>query len=432
MLRRSDLQAAVGLMSVLWLQNCCLRGEAYSAFTCIQSPPWPVTVDDNSNAQKVFSNWLRSMQNDDTKCKAGQVMRKSLHGAGIGNSFVASSAELLKMLELSTIYRPTVGWMWADSPQNCSLGLSEIDCFAEPMSYCGYEQYVKEEDVRFKPENRFIGTTLIERVARFNRTEAQQYSANGLDICNMGRISKKPIIWVFGQILYYLMRPRQDVMRRIQDRFDKVFPGERIGHPATVGQVLDRGITIGVHVRGGKPDNQREPLHMEDVMHQVDVTVARLALRGDVVKRVFLCSDTQDTNIVSAEYMAEKFTRNFSYIVLPHLNYSVGTEAEYAMAADLKKPGQHSLSKVDIYAEFLADIYILAHSDVLQGSDSNVYVMAAALRFGRYPEKPAIDSGYLDSLRRPPIYMSEGLKTNMGTPLFRDRVRGFDGGTMFW
>ncbi len=44
--------------------------------------------------------------------------------------------------------------------------------------------------------------------------------------------------------------------------------------------------------------------------------------------QVYLCSHTQDKNIVSAEHMAALYPGNFTYKVLPHTVYGEGTELE--------------------------------------------------------------------------------------------------------
>jgi hypothetical protein len=215
-----------------------------------------------------------------------------------------------------------------------------------------------------------------------------------------------------GQLFKYFMAPREDVYQKVRDRFALVYPN-----------LNTDSVSIGVHLRGGKPDVGRKPLQLDEMMTQIDDTVARLAKANQTVSQVYICSDEQDTNIISAEHMSKLYPRKFRYAILPHLNYSMGTEAEWAFA-DKKK----NLSPADVYAEFLADIHILAHADVFIGSRSNIYIVVAALRAASYPDRPLENCGYLDSLSSPPKYVGE---THQGAACFHE-FDGWDNDSSFW
>jgi hypothetical protein len=251
-----------------------------------------------------------------------------------------------------------------------------------------------------------------------------------------------------GSILHFLLRLNPTVLKVVEDRFKLVYPHvsmldyayrtnpivqarlrRRLADSSGNNDARTRHISVGVHLRAGAPDGGRQALTLDDVMKQLDATVERVRLRGDIVSKVFICSDTQDTNIRSSEYMASAYPRNFTYVVLPHLNYSTGTEAEFAMRDDIKN---HVNIKFQVFAEFMTDVLLLVHSDVFLGSHSNVYVTVAALRMALFPGRPVVDTGYLDSHFSPPRYMGEGEYKNRGTPIFHNGYGGFDGGTSFW
>jgi hypothetical protein len=174
-------------------------------------------------------------------------------------------------------------------------------------------------------------------------------------------------------------------------------------------------------------------------MTQVDKTAARYKAMGDTVTQVYLCSDTQNTNIISAKHMKLKYPRPFKYVVIPHIAFSDGTEAEFVIRNKFYETDNstrvaalENVTTMAVYSEFLADVRILAHADVYIGSHSNIYILVAGLRMALYPSRPPIDCGYLDTRSVSTRYASEGLKLHDGTSIFGNALGKFTGGTPFW
>ena len=91
---------------------------------------------------------------------------------------------------------------------------------------------------------------------------------------------------------------------------------------------------------------------------------------------VFLCSDQQEDNIKSIEYMTETFPRKWKYYVIPHFNMGPG-EAE----RNLNNPNiRNKPTKRSLMIDFLIDIEILSSLDAFIGSSSNIFFMVSAIR----------------------------------------------------
>ena len=172
---------------------------------------------------------------------------------------------------------------------------------------------------------------LLELKNKFAQNKSNIFPSNAVDICSLAKLSLKPVVWVFGQLLHYIMRPRSEIGRIIAHRLATAFnESDTHGIPHKFS-----GLTVGVNLRGGVPDGNRRVLSVHEVMNIIDERVATLKHLKYHVSKVFICSDTQETNIKSAKYMTNNFPRDFTYVVLPHMNYSSGTEAEFIARASL-------------------------------------------------------------------------------------------------
>jgi hypothetical protein len=427
-------------LALLWYP---IKAKEWSPYTCRSFKPWNVAKEDVHDAQQTYTNWLLARQNNQQLCTARRLAGFSgIDTGGIGADFHRVTTAMFEALELGQIVRPKPGWIWADEPSRCSLHINSLDCFTEPLSYCMYAPngtVAEKLAVNHIASGRWVGSSLIEKAAGFSQIKADEFSAKPLDLCHTSILLKKPASWVVGQATALLLTPRPEVKRAVLERYRMVFPHgfhnpqqNRFQEAPADCNVISthlrssrsscHAVTIGVHVRGGVPDLGRHALQLDDVMRQVDAKVAEVEKRGQEVGQVYLCSDTQETNIVSAEHMQAKYPRSFKYIVLPHLNYSTGTEAEYALK-------NSHVSKLDVFAEYLADIHILASADIFIGSRSNVYILVSMLRFAHYPDRPREDTGYFETRQMPPIWFNES--GPFGTPIWREN-EAFDGGSSFW
>jgi len=96
-------------------------------------------------------------------------------------------------------------------------------------------------------------------------------------------------------------------------------------------------------------------------------------------------------NIRSAEFMSREYPRTFKYSVIDHRqvsSISSQLEAEDAFRKNLTTHDPETMNSRDIFIEYVADIEAMVSADILIGSTSNVYMIAAALRMSRYPERP--------------------------------------------
>lgn len=378
--------------------------SSYSVYEC--GGNWNINSSDNEQAGRIFLNWVKAFQNDENRCKARQISSGISKFSGLGNSFNLAVVDFLKQLELGNIYEPSGPWLWSIRDSNCTFGKTAVlNCFSRPYTYCGHDKSEYNVDD-----------------GNFNLEAANNFSTTPLDICQMAIKSRKPYVWITGQLLHYLLNPRHDVHKFVSKRLSIVYPSSKVH------------VTIGVHIRGGSPDQQRKPLQVENIVKKVDEKVEELKQRGKIVTQVFMCSDTQETSIRSIEYMNKMYPRNFSYVILPHLNYSIGTEAEFVLRDNISKSNTAVSIPTDfeIFSEWLADVEILAHADVFIGSHSNIYVAVAALRVARFPERPMCDTGYFDSHYDPPVWMEEGGNQVHGTPIWKNAFGGFRGGIAFW
>jgi len=452
------------LASLFSNKHQCIA-EQVSPFTCAaySGSAWPVDSSDNHHAQKAFQNWLSARQNDPRLCGHRDKVYTNINGfgTGIGSTYDQAIKLFFKYLELGIIYRPMDTWLWATGFNN-TFGTHSIDCFSRPLSYC---KLIPIEDL----------------TKYYNSDEADKFSKTALDICSMAKHSKKPTVWAYGQVLHYMLRPGPLVAQYVSNRLKLVFASahhtsqisdhlnstvdvgthdegfhannstteKNIGGIVnTVTEIEPLAVTIGVHMRGGKPWDGRRILQLHELMEIVDARVAdiektnesdqkdshgskrdSIPIRRLRVSQVFICSDTQASNVKSAEYMSASFPRNFSYVILPHLNYSVGTEAETAVRHSLDDG--KNISLLDIYSEYLADVEILVKSDVFIGMYSNVYIMVAALRAARHPERPPSYTSYIDQHVYPYKLTFEGSgRTSIWVDNYKETA--FDGPSPFW
>lgn len=67
---------------------------------------------------------------------------------------------------------------------------------------------------------------------------------------------------------------------------------------------------------GGNPNDGRRTLTIDDYVTAIDAIATELAAWGRPLMAVFLCSDTPETNFISAASMAEKYPRSWRYLAV--------------------------------------------------------------------------------------------------------------------
>lgn len=136
------------------------------------------------------------------------------------------------------------------------------------------------------------------------------------------------------------------------------------------------GRTIAVHVRGCSPDRGRKPAPVAVYMQAVDKAAFALEAMGNPVRRVSFCGDCLSETFVSVNHLSTQYPRPFEYSVLEYTPVIKGMEVQFAVQMD----GSHTRN---VTLEYLADVEIMAHSNVYIGTRSNVFTLVRALRDDR-------------------------------------------------
>jgi hypothetical protein len=196
---------------------------------------------------------------------------------------------------------------------------------------------------------------------------------------------------------------------------------------------------IAIHVRGGRPDSKRVPCNVSYYIEAADKIAAELLLiEKKTVKWVFLCSDYQEEVLGSAASLSERFPRQWTYVLLPHLSmaplinesHTRLREIQHLMEAkSLDRYGKPS--REDIVVEYIADIEILAGANAFIGSSSNLYTLATGLRVARGNDRFVNHSCYMRLATTPPTFHCEG--DPVAAELWQHHsLGGYSGGTLWW
>lgn len=331
-------------------------------FHCRHVDPWPVDYSDNQEASEKFQRWLYAWQHD---CNRKQVIPRGIGEIGLGATMHYLLSDMLGALANNKIYQTYGDSIWAEKdPSKCSYNISGFDCFMLPLSPCNFESSLKTFDI------------LVDKYKDIDITEAiSNYSTTALNICDMGKLSRKSMQWVHGQLMNYLLRPRFDVKTEIDKRLSIVLQ-KSSSDPDNLPLVV-----IAVQVRAINPktiDLNRQRISVDTYMKFIDLKVAELASRGVTVTTVYLCSHVPEENIKSSSYMQLTYPRPYRFVVIPHSSFGEGSgEVEYLIhdKQTTQKPPQFN-----IVTDYLADIAIMAKADVFIGTFSNLYPVVAGIR----------------------------------------------------
>lgn len=340
----------------------------WSAWSCLDVS-WPVDVSDsvaNKALAQSFRNWLSAWQDD--------CGRKSLHGpaprviGGVSDNFNWIMRDFMTAIEIGKIYRPMGEWHWAhtsnENKQNCTLGLTSVDCFFEPISVCQLGS----------PR---LNVSAIDQIYK-------ELAFPARDSCTIASTLRKPIQWVHNHMVNYVFRPNARLQQRIdgiRSQLTAAMSNTSCGYNASDGQ-QELGESICVHVRAGKPDNGRHVSNLDKIMEYVDSIVASTQGR---VRVVYLSSNLIHEIIVSKQHMENRYppsqrhhNYSYSYVVPTHMAYGEDVHME---TEHLLRGGQYD--RHELVLEFLADVEIFASCDYFIGSVSNVYQLVTALRTAR-------------------------------------------------
>lgn len=391
----------------------------WSPFECGNVQEWSTIDDDNLEAMYKFQKWIFSWQHT---CEKNVYAEIPVNG-DFGYSLNSAAMNMITSIELNLVYRPSgskgiLQWLWADdSPDQCSLEQRTVDCFFEPLSSCTMEQYDNPDVIR-SPRDPPL---------KESERESALWIATAGDVCSISKVFKKPIQWVHGQNLHYLMRPNQRLMPFIMDRVKQIYGGG-VSIPGNIayadafeafknddrlrkgaGTVRRRqllrgsdadmemrrlegadGAVIGLHIAADtvlqfEGQFLPEQLDLAPYIAAVDKKAHDLRDSGREVHTVYVCSDHQGPVLGTEEELNTRFPRSYKFKLLPHYTPS-GADSAKILDLELRKRssiGSDPVNK-DLVMEYLADIEILALADVFIGGHSYFYSVVAGLRIARY------------------------------------------------
>jgi hypothetical protein len=381
---------------------------------------WTTKKDANHYHSKLFQKWLLCRQFSDVFCGKGTI--ELVHDYGIGSSITNGALHLAIALLQQKVYRPTKHWLWADSdPLKCTLNMSSLDCYFQLLSSCG------KNPLDAKLENEERASTLYCK-SSLHVSKGTTLDGNSADtICALAQVWSKPIIWVYGQLIDYIIRPNSYLRDFIRHRSELVFNDTSSKHlmyatsppPPHQTPVGHRnGAIIGIHIRGRSPDADRATLSLSHYMRAMDEKAAEIERRQREEQRnatrarkeaiafgvtggaaaegaateevavpgvvaVFICTDDVASTVVSEEHLNTLYPRKWRYVLLPRREVGGAKEEQETALRNMK---QGTVDRQELLAEYMADMEILAKADAFIGCHSNVYGIVAALRLSRYSQ----------------------------------------------
>ena len=370
-----------------------------SAFVC--SGSWDVRKNDSERMFGIFQNWIYGWQNN---CVGKTTSAGLPIGSGIGSGMESATRWLMWALESNRIYRPSGHWAWAD-PNVCPL--KTVDCYFRPLSSCGLQTLGNMNLFTAEEQNQYNESTQI-----FGR-ESQ-------DSCSLARKAKKPLQWIHGSLLHYIMRPSEHLRSEI--------------HAAVVDvrRQAGNGSLIGVHIRRGTPDSGRHVANTSYYIAAVDSIADQLVRLGrPPVTGVYICSDLQqelevDINII--------FPRPWIFFFRPHFFFPpdiFGNKTkEIQHVVESGRIERRGFSKRTMAVEYFVDLEILAQADAFVGSSSNVYTVVTGLRVARGYDLFKNHSCFLQLMGNPVKLVCEGTSEALAE-WNHHSLGGYTGGTLF-
>lgn len=263
-----------------------------------------------------------------------------------------------RSIEGGKILRPSDGYFWASNCENCTYNITSLDCYFQGLSSCSLDPI------------KSTATDLMNQDDRETKFGKRLAVANP-DICTQAMAIKKPIAWVAGQYLSYIIRPRHDIQAEIYERIKGVLPNINRKHESF----------IAVHYRGGQPDFNRKVIPLDSYMKAVHQKAELLAMEGRPVSVVYLASQDNVHLFMNTSFLKENYGGNFTYKFLPPLTSNVDPSKEI----ELELRSHPDIPRKPYVVEFLADFQLMVKADVFIGSISTIYMIVMLLRYARHP-----------------------------------------------
>lgn len=429
------------LIVALWCINSIDRiTHGWSAFDCNGLSEWPIDKNDNDEASKLFQDWLTLRQNFCMIKNANLVYKTQLTG-GFGYTIFAAAVDIIKAVELNLIFYPTTPWQWSNKNSSlCSRGISAVDCFTLPLSYCHTNKKVKHISIPSSNESLQIniatylrgsvendGDYLNNSALTINIKQSQRLIDGTADICTMSKTMKKPILWTLGQALRYVLRlpePLQTTMNKQMDHYLNEMKRTKLSYLNEPSHT--QCLTAAVHIRGGLLDCQRKPVNGQEHLKELYALNETLLKENKTICSVLLTSDNI-YNTIFANVTLGKITdwNGLEVLALPRF-----TEFKDDLELNLGKLKSNvSFDTRKLFMDWYEDAFLSAHVDIYIGSHSNLFIVVSALRSALHPQLPNEFTCFLDSQRG-------NAKTCMGTSqmhmFWQAKCRGFNGGSMFF
>ena len=332
----------------------------YSCWDCRHFAAWSVNYTNAHEKSIMIQDWLYAFQHSHARCLNPPNTAYDRIKGGLACSYVLNGLRMFTFsLETGKIFRPTPDFLWASPNQtHCTLNIRSLDCYNRELSNCNrpHMDYASNE-----PNN----------LSDFNTTLGKLMNSSwNADMCLLGKTLEMPTIWVMGQIVEYMFRPRPDVAASIQRRVDQVYHGVDIKTQSV----------IAVHYRAGHPDTNRQLISLDHYMTSVAIKAKELEQDGRPVAVVYLTSQDNDNIFHNVSYMQKTYGGNYTYKLLDMVRINGSEEVEYLVHDNLA-PAEL------LVPEFMTDIQLMANADCFIGSKSSIYVMSALLRYARAPTR---------------------------------------------
>jgi hypothetical protein len=352
-----------GLSTLLVLLFADFVSSSFNYFSCLGYEPWPVDLSPYAidRDAMIMQDWLYARQHSRWRCSTyGNDAFSAAYG--IGNGFLKAAVIMERTVRSGQIFRPTIPYQWANGAKNCTYDSNYFDCYFKELSGCGLNS-----------SNLHLPTIPdVVPLDKDDRTTVlgKMLPKDNVNLCEIGKALKKPMAWVAGQYLKYVLRLRDDIQRQVDERVKGIFT-----------DVPRRYSTIAVQFRSGKPDAARKVLPLDIYMEAVTVKARELELQGRPVSVVYLASQNNVEVFRNESYMQERFGGNYTYKMLSPITSGIDKSRE--IETEL---GSHpEISREPFMVELLADLKLMVEADVFIGSLSNIFDVVMLLRYANDP-----------------------------------------------
>lgn len=234
-----------------------------------------------------FQRWLYHRQFNEELCKRSSPeigwigrMPNNQYIGGLGFSYgIMALNYMFLCFERGKIYRPMLEFIWANHPPNsttnaqkllpCTLNITALDCFSRPLSTCGIPKPSTPTAFGYEP--------MLPASAAYKGIFPTK---DKFDLCTLATIAKKPSVWVYGNVMMYLLRLRPDIQVLVEDRI--AYYVTKDVKPVTS--------YMTVQVRGGQPDGHRTVVPLDDYMKAIEQKADEMEALGKPVSIVYLTS----------------------------------------------------------------------------------------------------------------------------------------------